>query len=243
MSWVLVVGATSDIAKDLARIYAQNGYDLYLSARDSSKLTTLQRDLIVRSKVEVKLLDLDVSEFSSHASVVASLDPMPSGVIVASGVMFEQGESQSDFSKAREMIDVNYTGVVSLLELFASEAEAKKSGFIVALSSVAGDRGRASNYLYGSTKSALSAYLSGLRNRLHKSGVQVLTVKSGFVHTKMTAHLDLPPLLTASSQEIAKDIFTSQQKRKDVIYTKSIWFFIMLIIKHIPEAIFKKTNI
>ena len=121
--------------------------------------------------------------------------------------------------------------------------EKNKNGFIVGVSSVAGDRGRKANYIYGSSKAAFSAYLSGLRNRLFESKIQVLTVKPGFVATKMTDGLDLPEKLTAQPEEVAKDIFVAQQKGKDILYTKGIWRLIMLIIKHIPEFIFKKLSI
>jgi short-subunit dehydrogenase len=141
------------------------------------------------------------------------------------------------------MINVNYTGAISILNIVANDFEKERRGFIVGVSSVAGDRGRKANYIYGSAKAGFSAYLSGLRNRLNDSGVQVLTVKPGFVNTKMTEGLDLPPKLTASPSEVAEDIFNAQQKGRNILYTKPIWMVIMLIIKHIPEFIFKKMSI
>jgi len=121
--------------------------------------------------------------------------------------------------------------------------ESKRNGFIVGVSSVAGERGRKANYIYGSAKAGFSTYLSGLRNRLYESGVEVLTVKPGFVATKMTQDLDLPEKLTAEASEVAEDIFNAQQKGKNILYTKWIWKYIMLIIKHIPEFMFKKMSI
>ena len=157
--------------------------------------------------------------------------------------MAEQKACENDWAKTLNTITVNYIGAVSILNIVANEMQKEKRGFIVGVSSVAGDRGRKANYIYGSSKAALSAYLSGLRNRLHESGVKVLTVKPGFVATKMTADLDLPTKLTAQPEEVACGIFKAQQKGNDVIYTKSIWRIIMLIIKHIPEFMFKKMSI
>lgn len=126
---------------------------------------------------------------------------------------------------------------------FELSSKNEKDLFIAGISSVAGDRGRASNYIYGSAKAGFSAYLSGLRNRLAKCGVNVLTIKPGFVATKMTSGLYLPPKLTVMPEQVANDIFKAQQSKKSILYTKKLWFFIMLIIKHIPEFIFKKMSI
>ena len=140
-------------------------------------------------------------------------------------------------------MDTNYTGLVSILNIVANDFEKNKNGFIVGISSVAGDRGRKSNFIYGSAKAAFATYLSGLRNRLFNLNVHVLTVKPGFVETKMTEGLNLPVKLTAKTEEVANDIFKAQQKGKNVIYTKWFWRYIMLIIKNIPEFYFKKMSI
>ncbi len=239
MSYVLIVGAKSDIAKATAREYAKNGYDLYLASRNSDELKEFQTDIKVRSNVDVQLKELDIVDFDSHEDFYNSLEPKPLGVIVVSGYMAEQKKSQKDFTKTLNTINVNFTGAVSLLNIVANDMEQNKNGFIVGVSSVAGDRGRKANYIYGSSKAAFTAYLSGLRNRLHESGVKVLTVKPGFVDTKMTEGLDLPEKLTASPEEAASDIYNAQQKGKDILYTKGIWRFIMMIIKMIPEWKFK----
>lgn len=243
MSFVLIIGASSDIAKSVARVYAKNGYNLYLTARDKSCLEDLKRDIELRSSVKVELFDFDITAYETHESFYASLKEKPLGVIVASGYMAEQKVAQNSFDESFKMISVNYSGAVSILNIIANDFEKERRGFIVGISSVAGDRGRKTNYIYGSTKAAFSAYLSGLRNRLYESGVDVLTVKPGFVDTKMTQGMDLPQNLTAQSEDVAQDIYDAQQKRRSVLYTKSIWFFIMLIIKHIPEFIFKKMSI
>lgn len=243
MSYILIVGATSDIAKAVAREYAKHGYDLYLAAREPKALEEFAQDIVVRTTQEVKLLALDILAFSTHAAFYDALEPKPLGVVSAVGYLGEQKLAQTDFAEAKKIMDSNYTGVVSLLNIIADDFEARRSGFIVGISSVAGDRGRKSNYLYGSAKAALTAYLSGLRNRLYESQVQVLSVKPGFVATKMTAGMDLPEKLTAEPDEVAEDIFNGQQNGKDCIYTKWVWRYIMLIIKLIPEWKFKRMSI
>ena len=243
MSYIFIVGAKSDIAKEVARVYAKNGYDLYLSARDTSDLEELANDIRVRSNTEVKLVELDVTKFKTHKKIYADLEEKPLGIIFAAGYMVEQEEAQEDWNKSLETINVNFTGAVSFLNIVANDFEKERRGFIVGISSVAGDRGRKANYIYGSAKAAFSAYLSGLRNRLFESGVQVLTVKPGFVATKMTEGLDLPEKLTAQPEDAANDIFDAQQKGKDTLYTKWVWRYIMLIIRHIPEFMFKKMSI
>jgi len=243
MSYILIVGASSDIAKAVAREYAKNGYDLYLAGRDIDRLKDFKRDVEVRTQRDIRLLELDILDFDTHKSFYDSLEPKPLGVISAVGYLGNQKKAQRDFKEAKKIIDTNYTGVVSLFNIIANDFESRRSGFIVGISSVAGDRGRKSNYIYGSAKAGLSAYLSGLRNRLYESQVQVLTVKPGFVATKMTEGMDLPPKLTATPKEVAKDIFDAQQSGKDVIYTKWFWRYIMMIIGLIPEWKFKKMSI
>ena len=243
MSYVLILGAKSDIAKATAVKYAKEGYDLYLAARNSSELDALANDITIRTQRKAECIDLDILDFSSHAQFYDSLREKPLGVVSAIGYLGNQVEAQADFEQAKLIMDSNYTGIVSLLNIIANDFEKRKSGFIVGISSVAGDRGRKANYLYGSAKAALSTYLSGLRNRLHSSHVQVLTVKPGFVATQMTAGMDLPEKLTAQPEAVADDIFYAQQRGRNIIYTKWIWRWVMLIIKNIPEWQFKKMDI
>ena len=243
MSYVLIIGAKSDIAQAIAKKYAENNYDLYLAARQVNELNIFAKDLAIRSKQTVQCVELDILDVASHPVFYHALPEKPEGVITAVGYLGSQDLAQTDFKETHKIIDTNYTGVVSLLNIIAEDFEQRHSGFIVGISSVAGDRGRKSNYIYGSAKAALSAYLSGLRNRLYSSGVQVLTVKPGFVATKMTAGMDLPAKLTAQPEAVASDTYKAQQKKKNVLYTKWLWKWIMLIIKHIPEGIFKKMSI
>jgi len=243
MSYLLIIGAKSDIAKAIAREYAKNGYNLYLAARNVNELETFANDITVRTQKAVKLIELDILDYESHHAFYDQLEEKPLGVVSAVGYLGDQGKAQFDFSEAKKIIDTNYTGVVSLFNIIADDFEKRRSGFMVGISSVAGDRGRKSNYTYGSAKAALTAYLSGLRNRLHDAQVQVLTVKPGFVATKMTKDMNLPEKLTAQPEEVAEDIYTAQQKGKSVIYTKWVWRYVMIIIKIIPEWKFKEMSI
>lgn len=243
MSHILIIGAKSDIAKELARVYAKNGYDLYLAGREIKTISDLANDIKLRNDVAVELKEFDMVDFNSHLGFYNSLNPKPLGVIVVAGYMAEQKECEQDFEKTLNTINVNFTGAVSILNIIANDMEKNKNGFIVGVSSVAGDRGRKTNYIYGSSKAGFSAYFSGLRNRLFSSNVQVLTVKPGFVNTKMTEHLDLPQKLTAQPEEVANDIYKAQQSKKEILYTKRIWRIIMLIIKNIPEMVFKRMGL
>ena len=243
MSYILIIGAKSDIAKATAREYAKHGYNLYLAARNSDELKEFADDVTVRTQRMVKLVELDILNYKSHQSFYDQFEEKPLGVIYAIGYLGEQEKAQSDFEEAQQIMDTNYTGVVSLFNIIANDFEHRRSGFMVGISSVAGDRGRKSNYIYGSAKSALTAYLSGLRNRLYDVQVHVLTVKPGFVATKMTEGMDLPEKLTAQPEEVAEDIYKAQQKGKNVLYTKWMWRWVMLIIKVIPEWKFKGMSI
>ncbi len=242
-SYILIIGANSDIAKELAKIYAKNGYSLYLAARQVYRLNEFSQELKIDSNIEVYLKEFDIVDFDSHKNFYENLEPKPIGVIICSGFLVEQKECEHDFVKALNTININYTGAVSILNIIANDFEKNKKGFIVGISSVSGDRGRGSNYIYGSSKAAFSAYLSGLRNRVYKSNVDVLTVKPGFVYTKMTQHLKLPEKLSSYPKDVALDIYKAQQEKKDILYTKSIWKFIMFLIRILPEFIFKRTSI
>ncbi len=243
MSTVLIIGAKSDIAKAIAREYAKQGYDLYLAARHSMTLTTFAADIRLRYNRRVKCIELDILDYPAHERFFAALDEKPAGAISVVGLLGDQINAQHDFNATQQIIDTNFTGVVSLLNIIANHFEQTGHGFIVGITSVAGDRGRKSNYIYGSAKAALTVYLSGLRNRLYASGVQVLTVKPGFVDTAMTKDMNLPERLTAQPDEVASDIFDAQQKGKNILYTRWFWRYIMLIINALPEALFKRMNL
>jgi len=235
MSHVLILGAKSDIAKAIAHEYASHGYDLYLAARNLEQLEPIAKDIQIRYNVDVKSFEFDATNYAEHLNLYNQLDPKPGGVICVFGYLGDHEKAKTDWEEAKRIIDVNYTGCVSILNVVANDFEERKEGFIVGVSSVAGDRGRQSNYYYGSAKAGFSTYLSGLRNRLYHSGVHVLTVKPGFVYTQMTEHMDLPAMLTAKPEEIGRDVYRAQQKGKNVLYTKWYWGWILCIFKTIPE--------
>ena len=243
MNTVLILGATSDIAQAVAHRLAAEGYSLQLAARDPADLDTFASDLRIRYQSEIQTYAFDATQFDSHAAFYQGLLPAPTMVILVFGYLGDQEKGQRYWPEAKKILDTNYTGAVSVLNIIAEDYASKQSGVIVGISSVAGDRGRGSNYLYGSAKAGLTAYLSGLRNRLAKHGVAVVTIKPGFVATSMTEGLDLPPLLTAQPKAVANDIFRAVKRKKDVVYTRWFWQWIMLIIRLIPERIFKKLNL
>jgi short-subunit dehydrogenase len=243
MSTVLIIGANSDIAKATARVYARNGYDLILTVRDKKQLQQFANDLRIRYERQVEVHELDVLNYQQHQTFYQDVQAKVTGVIFAVGYLGDQDQAQVDFKETQLIIDSNLTGVASLLNIIARDFERKQSGFIVAMSSVAGDRGRKKNYIYGAAKAGLSAYLSGLRNRLYDKNITVLTVKPGFVATKMTRHLQLPEKLTAQPGQIAQAIYQAQCKGKNVLYFPKKWQLIMLVIKSIPESLFKTLNL
>lgn len=238
---VLILGATSAIARATAAAFAARGDDLYLASRDEAELRRIAADLRLRYGVEVHHGLFDAVATDTHAaffnSVIAAM-PDLSGVVLAFGYLGDQLAAR-DFSAGEKVIAANFTGAASILSLCANHFEPLHYGFIIGITSVAGDRGRQSNYVYGAAKGALSLYLQGLRNRLYPSGVRVITVKPGFVDTAMT--YGLPGLfLVASPQNIGKRIVRTLDKSADVVYLPWFWRYIMLIIKHIPEFIFKR---
>ncbi|VAW41143.1 Oxidoreductase, short-chain dehydrogenase/reductase family [hydrothermal vent metagenome] len=243
MSKVLFIGANSDIAKATARIYASYGYDLILAARDVGQLKQFATDLQIRYNCQVEVIQLDILVYDSHAAIYQSIKQQVTGVVVAAGYLGDQQLAEGDFTQSNLIINSNFTGIVSLLNIIANDFEQKKAGFIVAISSVAGERGRKKNYIYGAAKAGLTAYLSGLRNRLQGKNIGVLTVNPGFVATKMTKHLELPAKLTAQPQQIAQAIYIAQQKGQDMLYYPKKWKLIMLIIKLIPERLFKRLDL
>lgn len=243
MKYALIVGAGSDMAYATAREFAENGYGLYLTARNEEQLKILKNDLEARYDLPVKPFLLDITDYESQEAFVEQLQPFPVVTACFVGYLGNQQKAQIDFTEARKIIEVNYVGPVRLLNLIANRYEEIEQGSILGVSSVAGERGRQSNYFYGSAKAAFSAYLSGLRNRLFSRGVQVSTIKPGFVNTKMTQELDLPKLLTAEANEVGKAIFKAYRKKKDVVYVRPIWRLIMQNIKLIPEPIFKRMKL
>lgn len=243
MATILILGATSDMALALAELYAKKGDYLQLAARNPKSLVPIKSDLKIRFGAKVNTYVFDAMDFNSHKGFYESLDKKPDIVLCVFGYLGDQGKAINNWNESKQIIQSNFTGAVSILNIIANDMENRKKGVIVGISSVAGERGRVSNYLYGSAKAGFTAYLSGLRNRLCKSGVHVLTVKPGFVNTKMTEGLPLPKPLTAQPEDVAKAIDNAVRKQKNTIYVFAKWRLIMYIIKSIPEFIFKKLNL
>ncbi|MBW1836750.1 MAG: SDR family oxidoreductase [Deltaproteobacteria bacterium] len=238
---LLILGANSEIAYAIGKKFVHyEKANLYLASRDIELLQKKVKDIQVRSNVNAQALFFDALDYTSHQSFYSGLGIQPDGVVLAFGYFGDQKEAQQDFKKARHIIEANFTGAASILEVIATDFEQRQQGFIIGISSVAGDRGRQSNYIYGSAKGALTIYLAGLRNRLHKSNVQVITVLPGYARTKMTAQMELPEILLAEPDEVAEDVYNAYRKGKDIIYTKWFWRVIMFLIKITPEKIFKR---
>jgi len=243
MSYVLILGASSDIAMACAHEFAQKKFNLYLAGRDLEGLERSAKDLAIRHQVEAKPVVFDAMKFEQHQAFYERLNPAPTITVCVFGLLGDQAVSEKNWKECERVIHTNYTGAVSILNVVANKYEEKGEGTIVGISSVAGERGRQSNYIYGSAKAGFTAYLSGMRNRLAKKGVHVLTVKPGFVATRMTEGLKLPKPITAKPEQVAKSIVKAVNAKSNVIYTLWMWRWIMLIIKNIPEGVFKKLKL
>jgi len=245
MKKVLIIGATSAIAQATARIYAAKGDALFLVARTTEKVESVANDLKVRGASKVETMAADLLNFDQHELIlkqsVAALGGLDV-VLIAHGTLGDQQKSAETYAVAERELRTNLLSVISLLTPIASYFEAQKSGVIAVISSVAGDRGRQSNYVYGTAKGALNIFLQGLRNRMYPSGVCVLTIKPGFVDTPMTEAIKKNPLF-ASPDAIAKGIYRAINAKRDIAYLPWFWFWIMLIIKHVPERIFKRLKL
>ena len=243
MLTVLILGAASDIGFAIAKRFASEKYAVQLAARNAGQLQAFESDIRVRYGVPCTVHDFDAARFDTHAAFYQSLSPKPDVTVYVIGYMNDNDKVINDWPETLKTIHANYTGAVSILNIVAADYTAKGAGTIVGISSVAGNRGRQSNYIYGSAKAGFTAYLSGLRNKLFHSGVHVLTVLPGFVYTKMTADLKLPKPLTAQPEEVADAIYEGVQKKKDIIYVRWFWRWIMMIITSVPEGMFKKKKL
>lgn len=243
----VIIGATSDIGRAIAAALAAKNERLVVAGRDERELDAVARDLAVRFRIPVEPIAIEATAFETHDAFVTRCRDWlgrVTGVVAGQGCMPPQAVAAADWSEARRMIDVNYASMVSLLGRFAALLEEAGGGYLCAVSSVAGERGRQSNYLYGSTKAALSAYLQGLRNDLHPKGIAVITVKPGFVDTAMTWGLLNPGSpLVASPERVARDIVTAIDRRSNVVYTPGFWRYLMAIIGAIPEPLFKRMKL
>lgn len=242
MKQVLILGASSDVAMSLARKYASEGYDILLAAREPEKLEDDASDLRLRFQKDVTLLTFDVLDISAHDSFVDELPRLPEVVISVIGLMTDQTEAETNAKAAQLMMRSNYEGPSLILARFAEKFRARGAGTLIGISSVAGERGRRKNYIYGSAKAGFTAFLSGLRSSLHGAGVSVITVLPGLLNARMSKYRENPKFLVASPDEVADAIFKAQSKGREVIYTYSIWRLIMMIIKFLPEWLFKRLS-
>lgn len=242
---VLIVGATSAIAEATARRFAARGHSLYLLARNGERLESLAADLKVRGAARVFHAPFEANDLDAQEALLARVDSELGGidqVLVAHGTLGDQKACEASVEATLQELNTNALSVIALLTRLANRFEAQRHGCIAVIGSVAGDRGRQSNYVYGTAKGALAIFLQGLRNRLAKSHVQVLTIKPGFVDTPMTAAFPKGPLW-ASPEKIAADIERAIERKRNVLYTPFFWWPIMAVIKSVPEMIFKRLSL
>lgn len=245
MKKVLIIGATSAIAQECARLFASEGNQIFLVGRNKEKLLAVSSDLNARYQIQTDFFTADLNNFDMHERIIKDA-VMALGeidiVLIAHGSLGIQKDCTHDFKLVLHEINTNFLSAVSLLGIIANIMEKQGHGTIAVISSVAGDRGRQSNYIYGSSKGALSIFLQGLRNRLYPCGVNVITIKPGFVDTPMTDGMKKGILFT-NPETIAKGILTAIKKRKDIVYLPYFWRWIMTVINLIPESIFKKLKL
>lgn len=242
---IIIVGATSAIAEATARIYASRGARIFLMARNPQRLADISSDLKVRGAEDVESAVLDVNSVEQHEAIINSawhFLGVPDVILVAHGTLPNQQACEASVPTALAEFATNATSTIALLTIVANRMQQSKHGCIAVISSVAGDRGRASNYLYGAAKAAVSAFLSGLRQRLNGHGVTVLTIKPGFVDTPMTREFK-KGLLWAQSGSVARGIVKALDKRRAVVYLPWFWQGIMFVIKHVPEFVFKRVKL
>lgn len=243
---VLVVGATSAIAQAVARIYAQRGARLVLVGRDAAKLEAVRADLAARGAAQAQSIVADLADVERHAAIVDEAAAALAGIdvaLVAHGVLPDQPRCAASFADARRALDLNFTSAASLAHELANRFEKSRHGTLAVIGSVAGDRGRQSNYVYGAAKGALAIYLQGLRHRLHPAGVKVITIKPGFVDTPMTAAFS-KGALWASADRVARGIVRAIDRGgPGEVYVPGFWRPIMAVIRAVPERLFVRTKL
>jgi decaprenylphospho-beta-D-erythro-pentofuranosid-2-ulose 2-reductase len=246
MKKIIVLGATSGIALDVQRQLARQGCELLLVARSPQRLAEIQADLLVRGAQQVVTYSADLAAIQQHAAIfefVRHTFPDFDTVLLAYGSMHDQKDSETSVDTLLEELQVNFVSATAILTLFAADLERRRTGCLVAITSVAGDRGRRSNYAYGSSKGGLSLFLQGLRSRLHPAGVRVITIKPGPVQTPMTDHMPNSARF-ADPEQVARDIVRALERRSpDVLYTPKIWRYVMTAVRHIPETVFKRLSV
>ncbi len=220
MGYVLILGANSDLGKVLAEKYAFEGYNLYLADTDVEEMQETREYLNDLCEVKISVQKFNILEFYTHRNFYKSLNPAPVGIIVAINYLGDQHRAQKDFLESKKIIDTNYTGSISILNIVAKDFEEKKSGFITAVGSIVGNIYNHDLYTYFGAKQGFTAHLEGLQSRLRKSGVQVLIAHPGFVYTRETKGLEPPKHFVAVPGDVADAIFNAQQKDKETIEPK-----------------------
>lgn len=240
---LLVIGGCSDIGMAIAERFAKEGWRVTLAGRRRQALDAAAKKIQESTGAKVVSCFCDVEDLNSHRRFLAAQEVLPDVVVSAVGFMQQQEALDKDSAAAIRALSANFNGPALLLHVIGLEMALAGKGTIIGISSVAGERGRASNYLYGSAKAGFTAFLSGLRNKLYESGVSVMTVLPGFVDTKMVADLDLPEKLTASPAQVAEAVWRGMEKKQDVVFVLPVWRWIMMVIRWIPESIFKKLSL
>ncbi|AXC10945.1 Sorbitol-6-phosphate 2-dehydrogenase [Acidisarcina polymorpha] len=242
---ILVLGATSSIAMAFSRLLARPDTHFFLVARNPRKLNSVASDLLTRGAASVVVHAMDLDETPLHPAMLSEAAASLGNIdlaLIAHGVLGIQEEAQAHYEAASAILTTNFLSPVSLVTWLANYFEGTRQGTLAVISSVAGDRGRKSNYLYGASKGGLNIFLNGVRNRIDRAGVQVLTIRPGFVATPMTAHLPQGPLF-ATPTAVAHGILRAMQTRRDIAYVPGFWAAIMFVIRAIPEAIFKNLDL
>lgn len=243
---ILILGATSAIAEATARRFAAAGARFYLVGRNAEKLAAIARDLEIRSGQPVQRESLDLDRLDQHPALLERVEQALGGIditLIAHGTLPDQGACQQSVATTLAALHTNALSVISLATLLANSFEARGRGVLVVIGSVAGDRGRQSSYVYGAAKGMVGLFLQGLRNRLNGQGIQIITVKPGFVDTPMTAAFEKKGLLWAQPDQIAKGIVAAVEHHRDVVYLPWFWRWIMAVIRHIPEGVFKRMKL
>ena len=239
---ILVIGGTSEIALCATEEFGKNGFQIDLASRNLENQKVLASDLSIRLNTEVNTYKLDVSDEDNFFTLCNSFMEFPDVGLLAVGMLGDQEMAAYDYNFAKKIVNTNFNYLIPILTTISNDFAKQNKGSLIVISSVAGDRGRRSNYVYGSAKAALTAFLSGLRARLSSTNVKILTVKPGIVNTKMIIGSNSPRLLTADPHKVGKDIYKAYVKGKEVIYTPKYWKYIMMVIKLLPEFIFKRTK-
>jgi decaprenylphospho-beta-D-erythro-pentofuranosid-2-ulose 2-reductase len=240
-----VLGATSSIAIATMRLLAARPIHFMLVARNVDRLTAVAQDLLTRGALTVDTWVMDLDETTGHPEMLAIAAQRLGRIdlaLIAHGVLGDQQAGEANFEVAAAILHTNFISTVSLLTWLGNYFQAQRGGTLAVVSSVAGDRGRKSNYIYGASKGALNVFLEGLRNRIDRDGVQVLTIKPGFVATPMTAYVPHNALF-ASPEQVAVGIWKAIEGRRDVVYVPWFWTGIMLLVRSIPGVLFKKMNL